>query len=86
MPKKKNKSLKKKKVVPVKKASIKKKTQLKKKKTKKKIEDKKKPKALKKTKKAMNGEMPFMTRADIADIAMMIGGLSLITILMIAIS
>ena len=86
MPEKKKKSLKKKRVVQVKKVSIKRKSQLKKKKTKKKIEAKKKIQSSKKTNKPMNGEMSFMTRADLTEIVIMIVGLSLVALLMISIS
>ena len=86
MPEKKKRSLKKKRDVLVKRTPIKRKTQLKKKKTKKKIEAKKKTQSLKKTNKSMNGEILFMTRADLNEIIIMIVGLSLAVLLMISIS
>lgn len=85
MPKKKSTALKKKRTIETKKKSSQKKSLIKKKRIKKKIGLKKSPKVLSKINNNLKNQNKFLTKNDLIEIAIMIGGLSFVTSLMFSI-
>ena len=85
MPKKKSTALKKKRTIETKKKSSRKKSPIKKKRIKKTIGLKKSPKVLSKINNNLKNQNKFLTKNDLIEIAIMIGGLSFVTSLMFSI-